>query len=340
MVYLEKKEVIYRMEQRIVIYHPDFLYSKQLAGYLKEALENTYQVNYFTDLEVLQEYLRRDKMKVFIVSDSAILPEDIIRDVQYIIYLTKDKQRECRVQTEHFSNQIVYFYEYQSMENLVSLFWHSPDLIHKMNDSTLKEDQKTSIISILTPEGYPYVHKVINEIVEENKEAGMVMCLSFQPFGSITEEDYRGFETNYRRGLSDYFYCLREHKWSMNEFIEKSIMKSKLYDFILPVNHFQDLFDVKKEEIEELLSILSKKGYKTIIVVITMFTPTLIQLLVDSKIILAVSLEDIHEVWRNKSRHQIKTMMSDQFDRKFGEVYCNGGKDLSLKVRSELKRLE
>ena len=326
------------MKQQIVLYLADMEYGKRLVRYFNQVPEFAYEVVYFSEVQMLLNYLNKQKTCVLITQEKIELEPEICEKLEQIIYLV-ERQQDLYPRGEEVKEKSVYFYQYQSMEKLLALLLPSQEEI-KQQETKLNALQKDSkIISIFMPEDVCHASDTARIIAEEIKGKETSVYVSFVPFDQSIEAGWKMSEMQGTYGMSDLIYYLKEEPQEPRKMIQQVITKSRTLDSIHPVNHCLDLLEFQKEEVDQMLWMLQDAGYSTIVAGISMMTQATVELLRQSKAILCLHSERMPQTWRERIKHQLAQVLSEDFNERYYEISLGNEKELLITIRKEIKEI-
>ena len=323
------------MKKQIVVYLRDTEYGKRLVRYLNQVPEFAYQVAYFSEEEVLMNYLKKQRICVLITQDQIHLEQELYEQIDHLIYLV-EQQGLCQT-CESESKKSVYFYQYQSMEKLIELLPPNQDQIKQEQINNLSLEKEKRVISIFMPEEVCHASSTARVIAEEIRAKEKSVYVSFIPFDQSVEYVSKAGELQGTYGMSDLIYYLKEEPGELKRMAQQAISKSRTLDYIAPVNHSLDVLELGKDEANQILWLLQEFGYSTIVVAISMLTQATVELLQQSKAILCLHSETMHQAWKERIRQQLGQVLTKDFEDRYYEMDLCNEKELHIKLHKELK---
>lgn len=322
----------------MILYLTDMEYGKRLVRYFNQIPEFSYEVVYFSEEQVLLNYLKKQKTCVLITQEQIELEPELYEKMEKIIYLV-ERQQDLYPRGQEVREKSVYFYQYQSMERLLALLLPSQEEI-KQQECKLNQLQKDSkIISIFMPEDVCHASDTARMIAEEIKDKETSVYVSFVPFDQSIGAGWKMSEIQGSYGMSDLIYYLKEEPQEPRKMIQQVITKSRSLDLIHPVNHCLDLLEFQKEEVDQMICLLQDAGYSTIVAGISMMTQATVELLRKSKAILCLHSERMPQTWRERIKQQLAQVLPEDFKERYYEISLGNEKELLITIRKEIKEI-
>lgn len=236
-------------------------------------------------VEALSDYLNKD-MGLGVVtvafSDNEMFIKEIKNNPTGYVLVCEDFDRQCLeglihsdriislVTSKDDENNGPWIFKYQSAEVIAK---ELGSIMTVKGDETLLDDNNIRIICSTKSalEREEYASLLLSDLMNK----GSVLYIDMDPFNSKSSGRSEGC-----RGLSELIYYLKQGgeklKWKFKAVIEREDMSGK----ILPVDSPFDLAELTKEDIRELLNILSKLNeYDFILINLGFISPATFELM-------------------------------------------------------------
>lgn len=215
----------------------DSSYACNLMGYLNERKSTPFEVQAFTNVQSLQEFVREHPIEILLISTRAMCNEIRELPISRIIILSEEQLQEEDLEDYPF------VYKYQSSDQLIS---EVMEYYAATNPRTyiFPTMVKTKLIGIYSPVARSRKTSfalALGEILAETKQ---VLYLNL--------EEYSGFEElfgiHYRSDITDLIYFARQKEGSLIYKLNSVIQSFHGLQYIPPALFSADLRDVTGEE--------------------------------------------------------------------------------------------
>ena len=250
-------------------------YCIRLSEYLRRNSALSFNIQAFTDIGQLNNYLEKEKAALLVISESAYESEGKdIKDVENLLILT-DEGKSVSDLNESDGTSYLRDYRAQDMKIYrISKFVPAKEILQKVLDictgnpgafSDLKvrgAGERAKVFGFFTPISRSGQTTLAIKMGEELAKRGKTVFISLESFSSVGEKFGDG-ETENLTDLLYYADCERDKFAIYLERIKKS---SAGLDYILPPVTAMQIKEIGKERLSDLIDLLGREGgYENIV---------------------------------------------------------------------------
>ncbi len=244
-------------------------YMKKLDDYLYSNDANIMETHYFSSVSSVNRYFESEKLDLLITESVGILSDitDISKSLN-IIYLSDGND----VGEGEMYSQI---YKYQAAENIVSQIIDALAVDERIpelgKDKCLSND--LSIYCYYSPGGNPFQSYYAVKDGERLSADEKVLYIEMDFFSNLcsnnknekTKDKMQYLEKH--KGISELIFFVRQKKKNLSLKISSMIFKIGRLDCICEACDIRDLYEIQKEDMEELFRIIkTQTQYEKVIV--------------------------------------------------------------------------
>ncbi|MEG1459549.1 MAG: hypothetical protein RR906_01745 [Acetivibrio sp.] len=235
------------------IFDYELSYSNRLMEYMNQKEDFLFEVCVFTTIENLVNYLKERSLEALLLNEEALSEEICFSGVKNLIILSEGTVNLAR--TEHPIIE-----KYQSAEKIIQDLYACVEGISVSSMTKVYNPSPVEFIGVISPKGGSGKTTFSMALGKICGRVEKVLYISFEQLGSslgVKEET---------KGLSDLIYYLKQRKRGLMMVIQSLGVDLGGVDCILSVTHYEDLQSVEREDIDYLISELSKTQiYKKVI---------------------------------------------------------------------------
>ena len=325
--------------KQILIYLLDQEYGERFTKYLQKRPDLGYEVISVNNEEQMTLMLEAREFAVVITDCDEELYIQLQQQVIKIIQITAKKEL-IEDQEIAMSENKIYFYKYQSMENLLPYLLPVQAEVHAKNKNKIMH-QKQSIITIFLPESSSNLieeaHRIAEEIYTLSKRQSLY--LSMCPFDVSLGTKKGGGIEELRHGMSDVVYYLNEKECQIRENRQLFVKEDRSLEYILPFNHCLDLLEMSQQQVSELFPIIYEWEYETIVVAVSMITEATLQIIRRSNYILWLCHQEKSSKQEKLIQEQLEKVGVMEEKQTIYRFVVNDSKEMNARNHKELKRI-
>lgn len=254
----------------IAIYDNDSVYMKQLMEYLNHKKDFIFQTRIFTKSEVLEAFCKKQTVDILLVNEE----EEITQFVSFakkIIILCSG-----RLVQEKESYDMIY--KFQSAEEMMRelLSYYIQEESDMAGYQYLANKKLCSFIGIFSPSGGTRKTTFAFALGQALGVTKKVLYINLELFpGNYKELSYGAASS-----ISELIYYIKQRKPNFYMKLSSLIRKFHNLDYILPPNHYSDLYELEEGDVLILLKQLQENSeYETIIFDIGFISEAMITLM-------------------------------------------------------------
>lgn len=264
------------MREQVIVYIEDRLYGERFVHYLEQNRSQS-EFFYYSDCERYEKAIKTMKADILIAGETLIDLQTAKDSVRRIVRLTSSKENQGSSVEE--INRIKQVYQFQSMKQVMNEIWAGEiQESSPISQGECKGAFNLYTILLLDSE---LLQDGVNVFVNCLRASRKTLCISLLQFDWLCNSKRKWEEAIYQ-GLSDVIYHLSNHTLT-REVIESLVVCYKGIDYLPPVNHCLDLYDLTQEGAEELLEILTHMGYERMFVIVSTMTEASVEFIRCSK---------------------------------------------------------
>lgn len=280
-------------------------YAYHLMSYMNRKENFLLEARIFTNIESIIVFLENHIIEVLLLGEITFMTSLEIynkKEIKQIFYLSSSNLVE--EESDYLS-----IYKYQSTENLIkdvmSSYLEQTDSIHTMKHYTIKNKKVISVYSPCGGSGKTTTTFLLGYLYAQTSH---VLIVNLE---SIAGE-YKGISLNEHHGtLSDFIYYVKEGKKNISYKLSTMIVKIDNIDYLLPVDHYEDLYQLEPMDMQKVLKVLIEESeYDYIIFDIGILNKSIEVILEASEHIYMPSLGQIK--YQDKWKRFIKFLELDQ----------------------------
>lgn len=232
----------------MILYEKETDYAIRFMEYINSKQGFPLEIQVFTDLEAIRNYIEEHEVDIFLVSIDILLAQIKIEQIKHIVYLTEDAEEECI--------EKLIIYKFQSIEKIKAYLLQ----ILRRNGEKIgvRKSKKLELIGVCSSfggSGKTLFSLAYGQAVSKNKK-----CLY------IGLEVVKSFEGKEKGGtFSELLYYIKQNGELESVLIKLSSKVGELV-CISSSDYFEDLHDMKKQDIEYLIDCLYEQGEYEVVI--------------------------------------------------------------------------
>jgi hypothetical protein len=243
----------------LAIYDYEVDYAYGLMDYLNRKGNLELEVRVFTNHESLKECLRDNTIRILLVGQDIQLDDIDCIGIKLFIILTEQNEKAHELECPSI-------YKFQSAEHILREILDCY-LKQESDDSCIhytKGNGEGSIIGIISPSGGSGKSTFAIALGQVLSKEQKVLLLNLEAVpGQYCLDNNRD---DNRQGLSDLVYYIKQKKPNIEMKLRSMVKRFNQLDYILPADHYSDLYEMNREDVVSLLEELkNKSGYDVII---------------------------------------------------------------------------
>lgn len=320
------------MREQVIVYIEDRLYGERFVHYLEQNRSQS-EFFYYSDYELYEKAIKTMKADILIVDETFVDLQIIKDNVRRVVRLTSSKEYQGSSVEE--TNQIKTVYQFQSMKQVMSEIWG--DEIQELSLISQRESKDAFNLYTILLLDSELLQDGVNIFVNNHKASKKTLCISLLQFDLLCDSKRKREEAIYQ-GLSDVIYHLSNHTLT-REVIESLVVSYKGIDYLPPVNHCLDLYDLTREGAEELLEILICMGYERIFVIVSTMTESSVEFIRCSKHTFYLCLSKENAEYRDYVLGQLNDMLQVKNQSSLESIQAVTQKELMDKLQHRVTEL-
>jgi len=258
------------------------------------------EVIVYTNSENLLEYTNRNKISIFLLSDSFWIPEFYESNQQSVIYFS-----EGNLRSEDLKDRAIF--KYQSIDSILREVHNLEMKQNYENDTVCMQFKNKSMIGIFSP-NYDEVQMIFSlTCASILGRQSKVLYINLMENAGISTL----FEETYEEDIGDYFYYLKAKKQSSKAKLESLIYHQETYDYIPPVFHGKNLYELDEEDYKKFIFQLRELAYDNILVDCGSCNVGFYEILRFSEKIYCLTRENIFA--QSRLKHFFETLQNEEF---------------------------
>lgn len=255
----------------LAIFDYELDYANNLMDYMNRRGKLSLQISAFSDIECLMEYLEHNVVDILLMAEQTKTVVERVENHVKNIYILSEGQT-VRENTTYKS-----IYKFQSADNILE---EVLELYSKENGEApsliqIERTKNQYVIGVFSPKGgskKTTFAMALSQCYGTHKKTLYINLELFTKLSWLSEEDMMGF--------SELLYYIKQKAPNLMMKIDSYIHSGNHFDYILPVRHYQDLFEMNQEDVSYFLHYLKAySDYEVIIIDIGIFSEGILQLL-------------------------------------------------------------
>lgn len=227
-------------------------YAYHLMNYINRKEECLLTARMFTNIESIEEFLEKHMIEVLLFGEYSFknkLEKYHSKTIKYIFYLSNSSM----VREEE---SIASIYKYQSTESLIKeVMSYYLDQADPMCNIRHDKNTKKKMISVYSPCGGSGKTTTAFLLGLLYGETSRVLIVNLETISGT----YCNIPPNGEHGgLSDFIYYVKERKKNISYKLSTMIVKIDKVDYLLPVDHYEDLYQLETTDVQLLLDVLTE----------------------------------------------------------------------------------
>lgn len=226
----------------LILYEKDTDYAIRFMEYMNTIPSFLLEVQVFTNLDAIKEYLEKHYTEIFLVHIDIKLEQVDLTHVRQVVYLTDDLEEE--------NIEAFVIYKYQSAENIRKHLLYLLNLREEKKENFKRKDLE--IIAVCSP--YGGCGKTIFSLAYGQAAAKKRQCLY------IGVEAIKSFENKEKGGsFSDLLYYLKQENSKLETILKRLSNNIGELDCITSPDCVYDLDNMERQDIYRLFDCLYKQ---------------------------------------------------------------------------------
>lgn len=224
-------------------------YARNFMDYINQREEYTLETRIFSSISNLASYLDYGTVDILLIGDS-VPYDDLIHKINYVITLTEGNN-VGEIGDKRF------VYKYQSIENIMKeIYTYCIDQGEIVSFLPSNNSSVTRILGVFSPtvgRNSTILALALGQAYAKNRKT---LYINLEQFPGIYYETV----TDKERGMSDLIYYLKQKKNNLIALLESMTCKMGNLHYIMPIQHYSDLYELNVEDIRQLLGELKSKS--------------------------------------------------------------------------------
>lgn len=254
----------------LAIYDSDMAYAERLMDYLNRKKDFLLEAQVFTNEAAMEKALEEKTIEIALISESLSIEKMNRTNIRKFLILS-----EGGFISEGEKQKTIY--KYQSAENLIreivsACLWEE----ERVPIAAVKQRAgKSSVISLFSPCGGCGKTELSFALAGFLSRERSVLLVNWEVFPA-EYGDSRGDEG----GFSELMYYRKQGKGNMTFKLKAMVRTVKQVAYLPPADHFKDLYELEKEDVDAFLEmLLTYGGYDAIIFDVGFLSEAVIHLL-------------------------------------------------------------
>jgi len=250
---------------KLLLADDDQAYIESLTGYLMEKFPYKFQVSFFTNIEILQQFLIEEESKIDIILAS----EKFINEIKNLKY-DKETPVVIKVVDRGMPKNENTIYKYCHGEKLVQNIIKIYEKSLQTNVFDQKELQTTRVVTIYSPAGGTGKTTIaVNLSKYLAKEDFRVFYLNLESINSLNCFFEKIDEIKIQSSFSKVLFALKENDEKLNMKIKEITQYETIHNigYFLPPDNSLELDEVSSAEIKLLLDEIKLTGLYDIVLI-------------------------------------------------------------------------
>lgn len=241
----------------LAIYEEDLTYASRLMDYLNQEGEFILEARIFTNMESLTVYSEKNPVAILLVGEGMDVDALLLGQCKQILILTGTKNEKLKVGYPAI-------FKYQSVEHLKreieEHYWKQDNCNNKSH--LLTESDKMQLLGVFSPcggSGKSIFALALGQVLAKERRV-LYMNLEAIP------AQYHNTGSNGNQGMSDLIYYIKQKKSDLAVQLKSMCWKIGEMDYLLPVDHYTDLYELNSADVYELIKELKNSCFYEAIV--------------------------------------------------------------------------
>lgn len=317
--------------KQIAICLADAAYGQRLVRYLLQADQFMEDIIFYQEIHCCKEHVEQNHVSILVLDDLKWVTKEVADQVDEIVYLS-DRPHQAETPT-HAIEKIKVCYRYQSMEHLIALLKPIQTISSEITPVQNSLMKINAILVTERPDQVDSMVRTVAEVAKNRKKTLIVDCSQIQ-LKSVVNEKQKYGQTVYSMSDAIYYLC-EEGNFEVSQ-LKKMVMTDGNVDFLSATVHCMDLMDWRVETTGQLLQVCREAGYEQIVLVMSMFTKALIDLLRNCKNILYLSYAGGNPEFRTCVKEQLTTLLPEESMVGFSQYEMNESKESMVGLQKVL----
>lgn len=199
----------------------------------------------FTNSVSLMDFISHNKVDILLIGEDVMIDDLNNQQINTVVYLT-----EVNVSN---NEQRYMIFKFQSAEEIIKQlqsYYNAQELLRETNSYSLV-GKDTIAIGITSPNGgcgKSTFAIVLGQALSSNKK---VLLINLEAIPG--KYDYVFLNDEKAAGMSDMIYYIKQRKSNLIVKLRTMVKKIGNIDYLLPADHFSDLYEMDKDDVEMLM---------------------------------------------------------------------------------------